>query len=76
MSSRMKEFRYISQLDKDNISAFEDINEDDRKKGMNYVWEKMSLFYKDCLSLGPKYKVDWQLAGRIREAIERKNEKT
>ena len=44
MPNRMKEFCYISQFDKDNISAFEDINEEDRKKGMNYVWGKMSLF--------------------------------
>lgn len=40
MPNRMKEFRYISQLDKDNISAFKDINEEDREKGMDYVWEK------------------------------------
>lgn len=44
MPNRMKEFRYVPQLDKDNISAFEDINEEDRKKGMDYVWEKKELF--------------------------------
>ena len=68
----MKEFRFISRFDKDNISAFEDINEEDKKKGMDYVWEKRSLFYKDCLTLGPKYKVDKEFAHRIIGAIEKK----
>ena len=54
------------------ISACEDINEEDRKKGMGYVWEKKSLFYKDCLALGPKYKVDRELATRMLEALKKK----
>ena len=57
----MREFRYLSQLEKDNISAIEDINEEDKKKGMNFVWEKRSLYYKDCLTLGPKYRVDIEI---------------
>jgi hypothetical protein len=58
MPNRMNEFRFISRFDKDNVGAFEDINEKDKKKGMDYVWEKRSLYYKDCLALGPRYKVD------------------
>jgi hypothetical protein len=65
MPNRMKEFRFVSRFDMDNIGAFEDINEEDKKKGMDYVWEKKSRFYKDCLTLGPKYKVDREFANRI-----------
>ena len=72
MPNRMKEFRFISRFDKDNVGAFEDINEEDKKKGMDYVWEKRSLFYKDCLALGPRYKVDKEFAQRIMGAIEKK----
>ena len=68
----MKEFRFVPRSDLDNIGAFEDINEEDKKKGMDYVWEKKSLFYKDCLTLGPKYKVDKEFAHRIIGAIENK----
>ena len=37
MPNRMKEFRFISRFDKVNVGAFEDINEEDKKKGMDYV---------------------------------------
>ena len=72
MPNRMKEFRFVPRFDVDNIGAFEDINEEDKVKGMDYVREKKSLFYKDCLALGPKYKVDRELATRMLEAIEKK----
>ena len=68
----MKEFRFISRFDKDNVGAFEDTNEEDKKKGMDYVWEKKSLYYKDCLALGPRYKVDEEFAQMIMGAIEKK----
>ena len=51
---------------------FEDIPDDDKKRGMEYVWEKRSLFYKDCLNIGPRYKVDWEFVRRAREAIRKK----
>jgi hypothetical protein len=72
MPNRMKEFRFMPRFDLDTIGAFEDINEEDKKKGMDYVWEKKSLFYKDCLALGPRYKVDKECADRILGAIEKK----
>lgn len=72
MPNRMKEFRFVPRFDMDNISAFEDINEEDKVKGMDYVYEKKSLFYKDCLALGPKYKVDKECADRFLGAMENK----
>jgi len=72
MPNRMKEFRFISRFDSDNVGAFEDIDEKDKKKGMDYVWEKRSLYYKDCLALGPRYKVDEEFAQMIMGAIEKK----
>lgn len=72
MPNRMKEFHFVPRFDMDTIGAFEDINEEDKKKGMDYVWGKKSLFYKDCLTLGPKYKVDKEFADRIIGAIEKK----
>ena len=62
----------MPRFDMDNIGAFEDINEEDKVKGMDYVCEKKSLFYKDCLALGPKYKVDKECADRLLGAIENK----
>jgi hypothetical protein len=73
MPNRMKEFCFVPRFDMDNIGAFEDINEEDTKKGMDYVWEKKSLFNKDCLTLGPKYKVDREISYRIIGAIEKKS---
>jgi hypothetical protein len=72
MPNKMKEFHFVPRFDLDKIGACEDINEEDRNKGMGYVWEKRNLFYKDCLALGPKYKVDRELATRMLEAIEKK----
>lgn len=66
----------MPRLDKDNIGAIEDINEEDKEKGMDYVWNKRSLYYKDCLNLGPKYKVDMEIVRMIRGAIEKHNGKT
>lgn len=40
MPNRMKEFRFMPRFDMDNIGAFEDINEEDKVKGMDYVCEK------------------------------------
>ena len=40
----MKELRFVPRFDMDKIGAFEDINEEDKKKGMDYVWKKKSLF--------------------------------
>lgn len=71
MPNKMKEFRYVPQLDRDNISAVKDINEDDKNKGMDFVWEKRSLFYKNCLTLRPKYKVDMEVVQGLRESIEK-----
>jgi hypothetical protein len=68
----MKEFCYVPRLDIDNIGAFEDINEEDKRKGMDYVWKKRSLYYNNCLTLGPKYKIDREMANRIIGEIEKK----
>ena len=72
MPSKMKELRFVPQLDKDHISAFEDIPDEANKLGMNYALEKRSLYYKDCLHLGPRYKVDEEFVRKAREAIRRK----
>ena len=72
----VKEFRFVPRFDKDNIGAIEDINEEDKEKGMDYVWSKRSLYYKDCLKLGPKYKINWEIVRMIRGAIEKHNGKT
>ena len=72
MPNRMKEFRFVSRLDQDNIGAFEDISEEDKKKGMDYVWEKRSLYYKNCLALGPMYKVNEEFVRLTMGAIEKK----
>ena len=72
----VNEFRFVPPLDKDNIGAIEDINDEDKKKGMDYVWNKRNLYYKDCLNLGPKYKVDMEIVRMIRGAIEKHNGKT
>ena len=72
MPSRMKEFRFVPQLDRDNIGAFEDLPDEAKEKGMQYAWEKRSLYYKDCLHLSPRYKVDEEFVKRIREAIRKK----
>ena len=68
----MEEFRFVPQLDRDHIGAFEDTPDVGKKNGMEYVWEKRSLYYKDCLHLGPRYKVDWEFVRRAREAIRKK----
>jgi hypothetical protein len=37
MPNRMKEFHFMPRFDMDNIVAFEDINEEDKAKGMDYI---------------------------------------
>ena len=76
MPYRVKEFLFVSRLDKDYIGAIEDINDEDKEKGMEYVWNKRSLYYEDCLNLGPKYKVDMEVVRMIKEAMGKQNGKT
>jgi hypothetical protein len=76
MPNKMKDFCYVPKLERDNISAIEDINEEDKKEGMNFVWEKRSRYYKNCLTLGPKYRVDMEIVQRLRESNERWERKT
>ena len=76
MPYRVKEFRFISRMENDYIGATEDINDEEKEKGMEYVWRRRSLYYKDCLNLGPKYKVDLEVVRMIKEAMGRENGET
>ena len=46
MPSKMKEFRFVPQLDKDHISAFEDIPDEAKKIGMGCLPRSTFLYYR------------------------------
>ena len=75
MPYKVRGFRFVSRLDMDYIGAIEDINEE-KEKGMEYVWNRRSLYYKDCLNLGPKYKINREVVRMIKEAMGKQNGRT
>jgi hypothetical protein len=56
MPYKIEQYRLLSIFEKEHKQAAYYRNEEDRRRGVEYVRNRMLGFYKECLQLGPEYK--------------------
>ena len=55
MPYKIEQYQGLSNLEKEYKQAVYYRNYEDRRRGVDYVMERIFSFYKDCLKLGPEY---------------------
>ncbi|GJR66904.1 hypothetical protein Tco_0012969 [Tanacetum coccineum] len=55
MPHKIEQYNSLSDLEKEHTKSVYLRNEDDKRRGVEYVIGKILGFYKECLDLGPEY---------------------
>ncbi|GKA04976.1 hypothetical protein Tco_0684096 [Tanacetum coccineum] len=55
MPYKIEEYDSLLDLEKENTKWVYLRNEEDKRRGVEYVMNKILVFYKECLELGPEY---------------------
>ncbi|GJU70912.1 hypothetical protein Tco_1262317 [Tanacetum coccineum] len=55
MPHKIDQFNSLSDLEKKHTKSIYVRNEEDKRRGVDYVMNKILGFYKECLELGPEY---------------------
>ncbi|GJX98063.1 hypothetical protein Tco_0355082 [Tanacetum coccineum] len=55
MPHKIEKFNSLSDLEKEHTSSVYFRNEEDKKRGVDYVMNKILGFYNECLELRPEY---------------------
>ncbi|GJT48827.1 hypothetical protein Tco_0974984 [Tanacetum coccineum] len=55
MPHKIEQFNSLSDLEKEHTKSVYFRNEEDKRRGVDYVMNKILGFYKECLELGPEY---------------------
>nr|GEZ37886.1 protein kinase-like domain, concanavalin A-like lectin/glucanase domain protein [Tanacetum cinerariifolium] len=55
MLHKIEPYNSLSDLEKDHTKSVYLRNEEDKRRGVEYVMNKILEFYKECLELGPEY---------------------
>ncbi|GJW66828.1 hypothetical protein Tco_0121252 [Tanacetum coccineum] len=55
MSHKIEQYDSLSDLEKEHTKSVYLRNEEDKRRGVEYVMSKILRFYKECLELGPEY---------------------
>ncbi|GJS66526.1 MAK10-like protein [Tanacetum coccineum] len=55
MPHKIEQYNSLSNLEKEHTKSVYLRNEEDKKRGVDYVMSKILGFYKACLELGPEY---------------------
>ncbi|GJW94857.1 hypothetical protein Tco_0174529 [Tanacetum coccineum] len=55
MPYKIEHFKSLSNMDKEHKQSVYFRSEEDKRRGVDYVMNKILGFYKECLELGPKY---------------------
>ncbi|GKD12378.1 hypothetical protein Tco_1196785 [Tanacetum coccineum] len=55
MPHKIEQYNSLSDLEKEHMKSFYFRNEEDKRKGVEYVMNKILGFYKECLELGSEY---------------------
>nr|GEX92236.1 MAK10-like protein [Tanacetum cinerariifolium] len=61
MPHKIEQYNSLSNLEKEHTQSVYLRNEEDKKRGVDYVMSKILGFYKECLELGPEYVSENQL---------------
>ncbi|GJX76891.1 hypothetical protein Tco_0323702, partial [Tanacetum coccineum] len=52
---KIEQYNSLSDLEKEHTKSVYLSNEEDKRRGVEYVMSKILRFYKECLELGPEY---------------------
>ncbi|GJU17958.1 hypothetical protein Tco_1145924 [Tanacetum coccineum] len=55
---KIEQYDSISNDEKENMKSVYLRNDEDKKKGVEYIMSKILRFYKECLELGPEYRTN------------------
>ncbi|GKC90703.1 hypothetical protein Tco_1151352 [Tanacetum coccineum] len=55
MPYKIEQYNSLSDLEREHTESVYLKNEEDKRKGVEYVMRKILGFYKECLELGPEY---------------------
>ncbi|GKD73606.1 hypothetical protein Tco_1331888 [Tanacetum coccineum] len=55
MPHKIEQYNSMSDLEKEQTKSVYLRNEEDKRRGVEYVMSKILGFYKECLELGPEY---------------------
>ncbi|GJY89924.1 hypothetical protein Tco_0505120 [Tanacetum coccineum] len=55
MPHKIEQYKSLSNLEKEHTKSVYLRNEEDKRRGVEYVISKILGFYKECLELGPEY---------------------
>ncbi|GKE46766.1 hypothetical protein Tco_1478024 [Tanacetum coccineum] len=55
MPHKIEQYNSLSDLDKEHTKSVYLRNEEDKRRGVEYIMSKILGFYKECIELGPEY---------------------
>nr|GEZ04794.1 protein kinase-like domain, concanavalin A-like lectin/glucanase domain protein [Tanacetum cinerariifolium] len=55
MPHKMEQFNSLLDLEKEHSKSIYFRNEEDKRRGVNYMMNKILGFYKECIELAPEY---------------------
>ncbi|GJR32590.1 hypothetical protein Tco_1108822 [Tanacetum coccineum] len=55
MPHKIEQYNPLSNLEKEHTKSVYLRNEEDKRRGVDYVMSKILGFYNECLELGPEY---------------------
>ncbi|GJX81766.1 hypothetical protein Tco_0331247 [Tanacetum coccineum] len=55
MPHKIEQYNSLSDLEREHTKSVYLRNEEDKRRGVEYVMSKILGFFKECLELGPKY---------------------
>ncbi|GKE56178.1 hypothetical protein Tco_1495363 [Tanacetum coccineum] len=65
MPYKIEQYNSLSNLEKEHIKSVFLRNEEDKRRGVDYVMSKILGFYKVCLELGPEYVTGLEDEGEV-----------
>ncbi|GKB69636.1 hypothetical protein Tco_0931048 [Tanacetum coccineum] len=65
MPHKIEQYNSLSNLEKKHTKSVYLRNEEDKKRGVEYVINKILGFYKECLELGPEYLTGLEDEGEV-----------
>ncbi|GJU31922.1 hypothetical protein Tco_1175511 [Tanacetum coccineum] len=65
MPHKIEQYNSLSDLEKEHTKSDYLRNDEDKRRGVEYVMSKILGFYKECLELGPEYLTGWMIEGEV-----------
>ncbi|GKD82306.1 hypothetical protein Tco_1349145 [Tanacetum coccineum] len=75
MPHKIEQYSSLSNLEKEHTKSVYLRNEEDKRRGVEYVMSKILGFYKECLELGPEYVTGIADEGEVTKFFKKNEEK-